>query len=177
MPTHLDALSLQFYRGIGPDTQVIGPFSEMNLFIGANNSGKSTVLNFIRDRLPFVKGGNQIQSLGPAEDFRGEVTGTLNSAIGVPQADFISHVEALLVDNHEKPQLLRIVETIVKGLSSDGFVWIGAGHGGEYTFEPDYDSSKLQGLLNDTNWHGLWNRLTNRSGGGIPKLRGVCMAC
>ena len=167
MPTHLDALSLQFYRGIGPDTQVIGPFSEMNLFIGANNSGKSTVLNFIRDRLPFVKGGNQIQWLGPAEDFRGEVTGAIKSAVGIPQADFISRVEARLVDNHEKTKLLGMVETIVEGLSNDGFVWIGAGSVGEYAFEPDYDSSKLEELLDSREWNALWNRLTSTNGAGI----------
>jgi energy-coupling factor transporter ATP-binding protein EcfA2 len=167
MPTHLNALSLQFYRGIGPDMQVIGPFSEMNLFIGANNSGKSTVLNFIRDRLPFVEGGKQIQLLGPAEDFRGEVTGTLNSAVGVPQAEFTSRVEARLVDNHEKPELLGIVKTIVDSLSVDGFVWVGAGRGGEFRFEPEYDLSKMEELLDNRTWNVLWNRLTGTSGGGI----------
>ncbi len=44
MALHLKALSLQYYRGIGFEKQYIGPFSSINLFIGANNSGKSTVL-------------------------------------------------------------------------------------------------------------------------------------
>lgn len=167
MPTYLDALSLQFYRGIGPDKQVIGPFSEINLFIGANNSGKSTVLNFIRDRLPFVESGKRIQSLGPAEEFRGEVTGTLNSAVGVPQAEFISRVEARLVENHDKPDLLKMVETIVNSLSVEGFVWVGADSGGEFRFEPEYDFSEMEELFDNRNWNNLWNRLTGTSGGGI----------
>lgn len=47
MPVYVDGLAIQFYRGIGPKTQFIGPFSSLNFFIGANNSGKSTALNFI----------------------------------------------------------------------------------------------------------------------------------
>ena len=51
MQTYLEGLAIQFYRGIGPNTQYIAPFSEMNFFIGANNAGKSIVLNFLTSHL------------------------------------------------------------------------------------------------------------------------------
>lgn len=166
MPSHLNALSLQFYRGIGADKQFVGPFSEMNLFIGANNSGKSTVLSFIRDRLPFVEGRKQVKPLGPAEDFRGEVTGSLTCAVGVPQADFFSRVGDRLDDNGEKPTLLEIVETVVAALSDDGLVWVTEGRSSGYSFAQDLDFSRMREILGDRNWNFLWNRLTKASGGG-----------
>ncbi len=37
MPTHLEGIAAQFYRGIGPETQYIAPFSDMNFFVGADH--------------------------------------------------------------------------------------------------------------------------------------------
>lgn len=39
------------FRSFGPDLQMFGPFENVNLFIGPNNSGKSNVLRFIADFL------------------------------------------------------------------------------------------------------------------------------
>jgi AAA15 family ATPase/GTPase len=50
---YLQGLALRFYRGIGPETQYIAPFSKLNFFVGPNNSGKSIVLNAIASFLPF----------------------------------------------------------------------------------------------------------------------------
>lgn len=169
MPTHLKALSLQFYRGIGPDKQVMGPFSEMNLFIGANNSGKSTVLNFIRERLPFARGTKQGLSLGPAEDFRGEVTGSSTAAVGVPQAEFISRVEACLMNSNTKSEQLGMIKIIVDRLSTHGFIWVTADHGGEYRFETEFDVFELSELLEHNAWNILSHYLSLNSGIGAPQ--------
>jgi AAA15 family ATPase/GTPase len=47
MPIYLHAFALQYYRGIGPNIQRLSPFREFNFFIGANNAGKSTILDFL----------------------------------------------------------------------------------------------------------------------------------
>ena len=52
MTVFLEGLGLRNYRGIGDRTQRLGPFQSFNFFIGANNAGKSSVLNFISDQLP-----------------------------------------------------------------------------------------------------------------------------
>lgn len=45
------------FRNFGGDEQFVGPLGKINVFIGANNSGKSNVLRFIRDVLaPLHKG-------------------------------------------------------------------------------------------------------------------------
>ena len=55
MAIYLKALGLQNYRGIGPEWVLMHNFKDFNFFIGANNSGKSTVLNFISRHLPVGK--------------------------------------------------------------------------------------------------------------------------
>lgn len=44
---YLNGLALAHYKGIGSDIQYIGPFQRFNFFIGENNSGKSTALEFL----------------------------------------------------------------------------------------------------------------------------------
>lgn len=44
---YLHGVAAQNYRGIGEETQYIGPFSKMNIFIGPNNAGKSVILDLI----------------------------------------------------------------------------------------------------------------------------------
>ncbi len=39
------------YRSFGPELQVIGPLSKINLLAGPNNSGKSNVLTFVAEQL------------------------------------------------------------------------------------------------------------------------------
>lgn len=44
----IDGLAFHGYRSFGEALQRLGPFSKMNLFIGPNNSGKSSVLNIVK---------------------------------------------------------------------------------------------------------------------------------
>lgn len=71
MGVYLEGIGIQFYRGIGPETQYIGPFSEMNFFIGPNNAGKSIVLNAIQHEF-----GPEEREVYPLTDmFNGHSTG------------------------------------------------------------------------------------------------------
>ncbi len=51
MTIFLDGVAARYFRGIGPETQYVGPFSKMNFFIGANNSGKSILLELLANQL------------------------------------------------------------------------------------------------------------------------------
>ncbi|MFJ4374494.1 AAA family ATPase [Pseudomonas japonica] len=44
---YLPGLALAHYKGFGPDLQFMGPFKVINFFVGTNNSGKSSILEFI----------------------------------------------------------------------------------------------------------------------------------
>ena len=82
MTTFLDGLAIQFYRGIGPETQYIAPFSSMNFFIGPNNAGKSIVLNAIADHLENLANDKPLKKLSALETYRGGVTGSFSLSSG-----------------------------------------------------------------------------------------------
>lgn len=88
MPTYLEGLAIQFYRGIGPKTQYIAPFSEMNFFVGANNAGKSIVLNFLTDHL-LANGNNSLKE--KSDLYRGAKEGDFQSFIAVTEQTYSAH--------------------------------------------------------------------------------------
>jgi predicted ATP-dependent endonuclease of OLD family len=45
----IDGIGLSGYRSFGDKVQRIGPFQQVNLFIGKNNSGKSNIIKFIHE--------------------------------------------------------------------------------------------------------------------------------
>lgn len=65
---YLPGLALGNYRGVGPETQFIGPFKTINFFAGQNNSGKSSIIEFIarhaRAYLSFDKKHHEARSFG-----------------------------------------------------------------------------------------------------------------
>lgn len=82
MTIFLDGIAAQFYRGIGAEVQYIGPFSRVNFFIGANNAGKSIVLNLLAEQLGQVRLGKNIKPLEGPEVHRARETGQFFMAVG-----------------------------------------------------------------------------------------------
>ncbi|WP_065322700.1 AAA family ATPase [Tritonibacter mobilis] len=164
MPNYLKALSLQFYRGIGPDKQIIGPFSDVNLFIGANNSGKSTVLNFIRDRLPRPQLAEETQPLGPAEDYRGEISGNLTASVGIPVPDFMRPIKKRWEGVPNRTDMVNAASTIVNTIADNGFVWVSRGREEEYVFAPNFDLVEVAKLFGVKSWNVLSHHLRGPSG-------------
>lgn len=62
---HIDGIGISGYRGFGEEVVRIGPFGKLNLFIGKNNTGKSTILHFIESVY-----GNAVRRSGIA--FKGD---------------------------------------------------------------------------------------------------------
>jgi hypothetical protein len=132
MPIFLHGLALQNYRGIGPQTQRMAPFRDFNFFIGANNSGKSTVLNFLRAHL----GTNT--KYAPLDRYAGGTKGEPKMAVGIQLNEFKElALEAL--DPARRPAFAHNLSNICEGLSVDGTVWITlseAGHPNAFADTP-----------------------------------------
>ncbi|MEI2429049.1 ATP-binding protein [Lysobacter yananisis] len=81
----LHGLSLENFRAIGARAY-IGPFQDMNFFIGPNNSGKSTVLLFLAKYLhPTGRGGAAWSRSFEPEDARiGKSINEIRFSLGVP---------------------------------------------------------------------------------------------
>jgi len=89
MPIFLHALALQNFRGIGPQIQKLYSFRDFNFFIGANNAGKSTILNFLHKQLNSFGNGARLSNL---DEHRGKQTGPLTAALGIPFKMFLDNV-------------------------------------------------------------------------------------
>ncbi|MCK0121829.1 AAA family ATPase [Loktanella sp. F6476L] len=85
MPTHLEGLAIQYYKGIGPKTQYIAPFSEMNFFVGPNNAGKSIVLNLLTKHL-LDSGNSRLRDI--SDTYRGAKEGDFTNFIAVSEKTY-----------------------------------------------------------------------------------------
>lgn len=124
----LDNIALAFYRGIGPEIQYIGPFSRLNLFIGPNNSGKSTVLNFLTGHFK-QKIDGQNNSFSIEENYFGSKKGELFFAIGSNVEDFKEYFfEVIRKTNPSIRQssdvIKRNIDELVKEISIDEAIYV-----------------------------------------------------
>jgi energy-coupling factor transporter ATP-binding protein EcfA2 len=172
VPTYLDALSLKNYRGIGGETQKMAGFESFNFFIGANNAGKSTILNFISKHLPPRFQGQTYQDRQPyiIEDLErhgGNAAETIEMGLGYTLDQALSEVgdryPNVLNQAHYKDALIKIINF----LSSDGILWkVGTVPYGASLLVQRPDFGQLLPLMTTNHWNNLWTALTHRSGGG-----------
>lgn len=166
MTVHLKALSLQYYRGIGFEEQFISPFSSVNLFIGANNAGKSTVLNYIKDRLPFSESSSPSRQLGPAEEYRGKSTGQISASIGIPKEQFLHQVNEVVLTktNYAYLNLNPHIAKIVDALAYKGFVWVQPNEQNRtLQYAQKVEAKKFERLLDRQVWVWIWQMFHNNS--------------
>lgn len=120
MGVFLKSLSLENYRGIR-DKQTMVDFKDFNFFIGANNAGKSTVLNFISRYLPIQRSQTIVQ-LEPLELH--ESTSSVSVAMGVKaeevEEEFYRH-RPYLNSNNFRPAIDLVFNHLT---DNHGYLWI-----------------------------------------------------
>lgn len=165
MPTFLKGLALANYRGIGPDIQKMGPFREFNFFIGANNSGKSAVLNFISNHVPFKERRPQLEGI---ERHRGGTSGDLVVAVGVPTDQFCDSAIAAIKDNAGRRNCRGAITELSDRLSDNGFVWLEKGNDPRqpWSFLGFSNPMDLTSFLKGNEWQQLWLAYTSYISGG-----------
>jgi len=167
MPIFLDGLALQNYRGIGSVVEKIGPFKDFNFFIGANNAGKSTVLSFISDFLnPGADGKFKKFSF---LDRHAGLGAEPRSGLAIPVRRFAAAAAARLPNDGEKDHFAQAISSVCAKLGDGKFIWVKRAptdfRALQYFDNPDAGAFEL--VLNQTDWHRLWSKLTGRSGGGL----------
>ncbi len=170
MSVYLRALGLKNYCGVGPNWELMSGFSDFNFFIGANNTGKSTVLNFINKWLPLRAQGSRGErlALGPSEAHMNGTTGPTEAAFGVPVEEVCAAMVAQLPEHalgRYGPQL----KTLGQALSHEGYIWLSASvpNIGKQSIlyidgEPDFER-----VMPHHEWSGIWRILTGQSQGSI----------
>lgn len=129
MSVFLEGVAAQFYRGIGAETQFIAPFGRMNFFIGANNAGKSIVLNLIADHVADAAAGNPPKLKDAVEAFRGSTSGPFVLALGNKESNVVAKIIAskrgveFQPQSHQSQNLKYALERVVGNMARDGQVW------------------------------------------------------
>ncbi|MEJ2625560.1 MAG: hypothetical protein P8Z80_13760, partial [Pseudolabrys sp.] len=162
MPIFLHGLSLQNYRGIGPETQRLFPFREFNFFIGANNAGKSTVLDFIH-RYLHAKSGKVRPTPDGLDLYLGGQRGAPKAAIGIPSETFLSAIEL------KSPNFKSTIERLTEVLSDEKIVWLTMPFGGDrFDLEKKPTIREIRSArINDSEIQAVWAGQLNAYGGDI----------
>jgi hypothetical protein len=118
----LHGLALKNYRGIGDDYVYMSGFRKFNIFIGPNNAGKSTVLNFIARHLPiehFGRKGRAPEFL-PHDKHRG--ADSVGMMIGVKQNEIMREVcyQNPILSPKELAAIFEITQNMA---DKNGFIW------------------------------------------------------
>lgn len=169
MVAMLRSLGLRNYRGIGPAWQLMPRFERFNFFIGANNAGKSAVLNFLNSQMS--GGVNKVsnENLSALERYDGGSKGAVGYAFGVPTANaidaFLDVISEPRLRQGQRPFATKLVELLAR----DGMFWMFGEIGGKPGFQPieslGIDDWARVGDQND--WFQLWSKVRGSSGGGF----------
>lgn len=169
MPIFIEGLSIAFYRGIGAERQVMPEFKDFNFFIGSNNSGKSTILNFIHTHAPFeITNKTSSHRYSQLDEHRGNKTGRLHYSLAIKKTDLIKELEPL---TNKYPDIDSISSKILNLISSvsQNFILIKRNENNrdQWIFDWDGDLERVSSAYSSTVWNRIWTAFTNTTGGDI----------
>ncbi len=171
MSIQLHGIGIRFYRGIGAELQKIGPFSEYNFFIGENNSGKSTVLNFLQQ---YLINGETKRSFGPTDSHRGLKTGNIVGRIGIP----VTLVKSRCLSSPNIPSPFisaKVLDNLLFSLADENeLLWFDVptdtnGRVVATTLEQANDIDEIASLLAVSEWYSLWGEITRQGQGDLKQ--------
>lgn len=173
MSIFLKGLKLQFFRGIGEEVQMMHPFTKLNFFIGANNSGKSTVLNFIGRHFSNFPNTKTLER-DPLERHHGPRSGSLAVSVAIPADEFTATIEGRFKkkfdqfsSGYRSQKPLDTLNKIIAHLSEAGVIWASVSLPSQkLSFEKQLDPASARSLTSETEWSALWIALTHYSSGG-----------
>ncbi|UQS16534.1 AAA family ATPase [Pseudomonas sp. HS6] len=140
----LKGLQISAFKGIGKELQTIAPFKQFNFFIGANNSGKSTVIEFIANYISKANNLTTSRYSGIKLDGNSKQlnidcnTKSFSANIGVSAEQFSKSCREQS-DIFGDYSVLPLVNQIVKELTQEqDLIWI------ETVIRPGQDSIQLK---------------------------------
>ncbi len=181
MELPLRGLALKNFRGIGPEWAIMSGFSKFNFFIGPNNSGKSTVLNFINQFLGSAQ--RRISNTNPLDHHETRSENVIEFAIGQSPNELMQRLIETRPSIEQTPSLLPIIQKLIRQLAlNDRLIYPSKSapysENSDFILTPDKD---WENFLNQWEWEMLWYSVLGRSGGNlrdhwIPHLRAVLLS-
>jgi len=168
----LHGIALANYRGIGDEVAYVGPFEKFNFFIGPNNVGKSTLVNFISHHLKHhvatfqegrVTGGRAIETL---DKNISNPSGEMIMGIGIPEARVATLVESMLPRD---PRLVDSVLKVIDDFKKDSLYWFRREAGPRSSLQgiriPQQNNQDLANRIGADAVYQAWSTLTSQRGG------------
>ena len=161
----LRGLALSGYRGIGSEFQRLGPFQEINFFIGPNNSGKSTILSFLSTHLnPENKAGRKkwVRDFGGLDIHNDKSVSAIKYglAVDIKEHPFHSHSDRYVRNN---------IQILLEALQSEGLLWLYTNF--EFS-DLEIEEHKLRELMemhDYIDWYRFWNKTTGKDGESLEQ--------
>ncbi|WP_454817085.1 ATP-dependent nuclease [Labrys neptuniae] len=166
MSIYLKALTLRNYRGIGEKIQQMHSFKKFNFFIGANNSGKSTILNFIQRHLTPTQSNNR--PVDPLE-IHGGIGGQIFMALGFTILEATNAVMEKYPKVAQNPGALLCLKKLLEKIGDQSkYIWKGSylPYGNKFEIL-NTNKNNIHQFLKDSEWELLWSQIMNQSGGGL----------
>ena len=133
--TYLDGIALANFRGIGKDAQRVGPFSQFNFFIGPNNAGKSSVIDYISRYLPYVSAHRKnTENQSPVRDLDVNVDAIARSSVRLGYGILKSHLREKVsgaleqkgqFNSAQTSKILKALDAFLNAmvLDASGLIW------------------------------------------------------
>ena len=158
MTIFLHGVAIANYKGYGPDVNYIGPFDRFNFFIGANNSGKSSVLEMLVKHLQRVMVPQPVYSSTQRVDFDVADRNSSNtSKVPMVGMGFLPEdvMEVLLKNSQSSWDFKNervVAERVLQPYIKDKLVWVtrnerGGFNAPEESMEPDESVVLFEGQL------------------------------
>lgn len=174
MTKHLQALSIQNYRGIGETVQTLSNLKRMNLFCGANNSGKSTLLKLIHTAFPLRTSSNSVAPRN-ALDFLDKHQGSSGQStlgVGFTTSEIYETLCGLSMGSHPVEGVEANLRQLLEVISDrNGHVWW------KVNLEQNVPASLQTPELNTLaskfdlrSWNHLQQALSRYSGGALDQM-------
>ena len=166
----LTSLGIKNYMGIGKQGIRLKNLRKINILIGANNSGKSGILNFIHRHLP---------KLSPNSIHKEANFETLERHIGLESSPTLlsfclNKAKLLDIICETKPKTIPVsehIKIIIDHLSHDSDIWKEIKYPNDEDIVHKWHSIDqiidLEHLLHRRDWMAAWSALTNQTGGDI----------
>ncbi|MFL9893735.1 AAA family ATPase [Paraburkholderia sp. RL17-381-BIF-C] len=166
MPIYLEGIALKNYCGFGEEFQEAAPFKECNFFIGSNNSGKSTILNFISRhllRLSKLPSDALPLKLDSLEVHLGASPSTVAVRIPLSEQSVKAQLLSLMLDDRSRQAAETAVSQLCQILADDkGLIWIEPPKAsrGRWKFVKEPEPKKLS----ETYWLRIYQGLVRTNG-------------
>jgi predicted ATPase len=124
MPVYLHGLRIKHFRAIGAEIVELTPFKTFNFFIGANNAGKSTVLDFIHKHVPRKRNNGQLLEVPDLDQHVGSRRGQLDGQIALLAADARLVFEKAWPSEGVGHEFSKTTSKFVDLLKEGDYIWI-----------------------------------------------------